>query len=44
MQHQQPTAVYGITKAEYAKQLQELEQRSYQPRDGFFARLRSKFR
>jgi len=44
MQQQKLAPVYGITKTEYARQLQELVHRTSQPNTGFFARLRNKFR
>jgi len=44
MQYQKPFPAYGISKAEYAKQVQELKERYNQPSEGFFTRLRNKFR
>jgi len=43
MHNQKPAPVYGITKAEYARQLQEQEKRHAQPSVGIFTRLRKRF-
>lgn len=42
MQQATPVASYGMTKVEYAKRLQELEERNAPRRETFFARLRGK--
>lgn len=43
MQQEAPTAPYGITKVEYAKYLQSLEERNAPRRESFFKRLRNRF-
>jgi len=42
MQEQKIFPAYGMSKAEYAKRLQELEAPASQPSEGFFARFRKK--
>lgn len=45
MQQQTPPRVYGITKVQYAKMVQEAEARqAYQSGEGFFTRLKKRFR
>ena len=45
MQQQKPARVYGMTKIEYARLVQEMEtHQSHQHSDGIFARLTKKFR
>jgi len=45
MQQQKPARTYGITKVKYARMVEEWEARqSYQPGQGFLARLGKKFR
>jgi hypothetical protein len=45
MQQQAPVRAYGITKVEYARMVREAEARqAYQPGEGFFTRLKKRFR